>query len=202
MESDGAGIFNIRSNFDENALTCDSLRKCCEIGNIKEEIPGLNMPDSCGYRNTNGLGYFSFGKQKESQYGEFPWTIAVLKRISSSTNMLSIYMGGGSLIHPQIVLTTAHNLNDTNPNNLFARGGEWNTQTTDEMLPHQERDVQGVTKHRDFTRKNLHNDIALIFLVKPFDLKPHINTICLPKTNYQLSNQKCVASGWGKDQVR
>lgn len=202
MENDGAGIFNIRSNMEEQFLPCESLRQCCEIENIKEEIPQLETPKACGYRNAEGLGYYSLSQQSESQFGEFPWTIAVLKKYKFEQNMLTVYMGGGSLIHPSIVLTTAHNLNNSNVNDLAVRAGEWNTQSEDEMLPHQERDVQGITYHREFTRHNLQNDIALLFLTKPFMLAPHINTICLPQSSYEYNGEKCFASGWGKDKVR
>jgi plasma kallikrein len=202
MDNDGAGIFNIRSNLDRNFLPCESLRKCCEIDNIKEEIPQFEIPKSCGYRNADGLGYYSFGKQKESQYGEFPWVTATLKRIKFGSSVTTLYMSAGSLIHPSIVLSTAHNLNNTNVNDLLIRAGEWNTQSTDEMFKHQERDVQSVTYHRDFKRINLHNDISIIFLEKPFKLAPHINTICLPQSSYEYSGEKCFASGWGKDEVR
>jgi plasma kallikrein len=202
METDGAGIFNIRSDFDESSVPCKSLRKCCETANINTEQPMVEMSESCGYRNVKGLGHFSFAKQKESQYGEFPWTIAVLKKISIDDEVISLFMGGGSLVHPQVVLTTAHNVNDTNPNDLIVRGGEWNTMTTDEMFMHQERDVQGIVRHKDFKRNNLHNDIMLMFLVKKFDLAPHVNTICLPQPSYRNHGENCFVAGWGKDQVR
>lgn len=202
LEEDGAKLFNIR--IENEALPCESLRTCCEIENIEEKIPDLKVAESCGLRNVDGLGYFSNTKQKESQYGEFPWTMAVLRKLPLDSSMIiMMYMGAGSLIHPSIVLTTSHNLNNTTPNDLAVRGGEWNTMSADEMFPHQDRDVQGVTYHREFNRKNLQNDIALLSLMKPFELAPHINTICLPQLNYKHdSGEKCIATGWGKDKVK
>lgn len=42
------------------------------------------------------------------------------------------------------------------------------------------------------------NDLALMFLTEPFEMMPHINTICLPEAKYK-PNTVCVASGWGKE---
>lgn len=202
LENDGAGIFNIRSSLDEEFLPCESLRQCCEINNIKEETPKVESPKSCGYRNSHGLGYFSMGKNQESQFGEFPWAMAVLKKNYLGSTEIMMFMGGGSLIHPSVVLTTAHNLNNSKSYELAVRGGEWNTQSRDEMFPHQERDVAEIIYHQNFTRSNLQNDIALLFVSKPFELAPHLNTICFPQPNYKQTGGKCFVSGWGKDKVR
>lgn len=158
------------------------------------------MSEKCGYRNADGIGRFALVKHNESQYGEFPWMMAVMRTYKSGANLLSVYISGGSLIHPSIVLTTAHNLNSTDVNLLTVRGGEWNTQTTDEMLKHVVRNVQGISYHEKFTRQNLHNDVALLFLEKPFRIAPHINTVCLPQPDYQNDVNNCFATGWGKEQ--
>lgn len=189
----------MRTNLEEH-VTCESLQHCCETANIRKELPELEVAEKCGYRNVDGLGRFAFVKHNESQYGEFPWMMAVLRKFKSGENYLSVYTAGGSLIHPSIVLTTAHNLNNSDINTLTVRGGEWNTQTSDEMLKHVERKIQGIVYHEKFTRHNLHNDVALLFLEKPFTMMPHINTICLPQPEYQNDGKNCFASGWGKSQ--
>lgn len=123
--------------------------------------------------------------------------MAILERLDFGDNQLLAFLAGGSLIHPLIVLTTAHNLQNASAD-LLVRGGEWNTQSVDEMLPHVERDVLSVSYHNQFVRKNLQNDIALAFLKKPFEIAPHINTICLPELNQPSSASNCIATGWGK----
>lgn len=124
--------------------------------------------------------------------------MAILKSVSVGASEMQVYIAGGSLIHPSIVITTAHNINGTEASALIIRGGEWNTQSFDEMLPYVERKVKLIVNHEKFIRANLQNDIALLFLKEPFEMAPHINTICLPNQDYASTASDCIASGWGK----
>lgn len=63
---------------------------------------------------------------------------------------LNVYVGGGSLIHPSVVLTAAHYV--AVPKTLRVRAGEWDTQTTKEIYPYQDRDVSSVVVHKDFNK--------------------------------------------------
>lgn len=160
----------------------------------------FEIAGECGKRNVDGIGRYAYVKQSEAQFGEFPWMMAVLRKYKVGPSVLKIYIAGGSLIHPSVVLTTAHNLNNTISKFLTVRGGEWNTQSRDEMFEHVERNVKEVTYHNKFTRHNLHNDLALLFLTEPFEMTPHINTVCMPLNEYHSEGVNCYASGWGKEQ--
>lgn len=61
---------------------------------------------------------------------------------------LNVYVGGGSLIHPSIVLTAAHYV-ATAPE-LRVRAGEWDTQNIKEIYPYQDREVESIVVHKDF----------------------------------------------------
>ncbi|XP_025835188.1 phenoloxidase-activating factor 2-like, partial [Agrilus planipennis] len=85
------------------------------------------------------------------------------------------------------------------PSDLKVRVGEWDTQTTRERLPYQERDVVQIVVHEGFRANNLFNDVALLVLASPVDKYDHIGTICLPSQNLQFTSRDCFATGWGKD---
>lgn len=79
------------------------------------------------------------------------------------------------------------------------RAGEWDTQTTRERLPFQERNVANIIVHDQFNPNTVPNDFALLVLEKPIDKLENVGTICLPPQNVRLDSKKCFVSGWGKD---
>lgn len=137
----------------------DVLDVCCPPERetktvIKPPPPAVERPTGCGLRNVNGIDFSLTGNVNgESGFGEFPWTVALLKE---NTECLC----GGSLIHPSVVLTGAHCVFNLTNQNLKIRAGEWDTQTTKERLPFQERNVQTILTHPEFHKKTLANDIV------------------------------------------
>lgn len=195
-ETYGAFQINIRSDIE--TATCESLHTCCDDEHVIDQYSNKEIEnlDVCGVRNVNGIGPLTVASDNETQFGEFPWMMAIIKTEKFGKIFLPIFIAGGSLIHPSIVLTAAHTIqNETG--NLAVRGGEWNTQSFEELFSHEDREVREVIMHPQFVRKNLHNDVALLFTKKPFQILPHINTICLPKHTFKSSG--CIATGWGKD---
>ncbi|KMY92217.1 phenoloxidase-activating factor 2 [Drosophila simulans] len=125
-----------------------------------------------------------------AQNGEFPWTIALFSRGS--------FFGGGSLIAPGVVLTAAHLLLSKTSHEIVVRAGEWDMASVDEPQRHQERRVVRVARHEDFQYKTGANDIALLYLDSPFELKDDIQSICLPLQGAFIDQTHCLVSGWGK----
>ncbi len=78
------------------------------------------------------------------------------------------------------------------------RAGEWDTQTKDEIFPHQDRYVSEIVIHEEYYKGGLFNDIALLFLDKPVEIAENVNTVCLPPQDYVFDGSRCFASGWGK----
>ena len=50
----------------------------------------------------------AFGQATQAQFGEFPWMTAVLQTEFVGSEEVNLYVCGGSLIFPDVVLTAAH----------------------------------------------------------------------------------------------
>lgn len=79
------------------------------------------------------------------------------------------------------------------------RAGEWDTQTNNEIYPHQDRTVQKVIIHENYYAGALFNDFAILILSEPVNLIDNVDLVCLPERNDIFDNSQCFASGWGKD---
>ncbi|KAF5276066.1 hypothetical protein FQA39_LY00862 [Lamprigera yunnana] len=197
---DGFGIIDIR--IDDGP--CDYLSVCCgKDETVTEPLtpkPDIDRP-GCGRRNPQGVGFRITGaNDHEAQFGEFPWMVALLREesIEGNPKKLLIYQCGGSLIHPQVVLTAAHCVHDKTKQYKI-RAGEWDTQTKNELYPHQDRDVKQVISHKNYYAGALFYDFALLILESPLEITENVDVACLPEANMNVDNLRCLASGWGKD---
>ncbi|KAH8377406.1 hypothetical protein KR093_005354, partial [Drosophila rubida] len=166
-------------------------------------IPQIAKPDEeyvsrgCGYSNPKGLQLtLQNNVQHEAQFGEFPWMISITETTCNSCN--SKPQGGGSLLAPNVVLTTAHKIANVSVEHLRVRAGEWDQLSTAEPLEHQDRLVAKKILHPSFNSVSGAYDAALLILKTPFELSPHIDTICLPARAENLAPSRCIVTGWGK----
>lgn len=196
--TDGKGLIDIRVKEDECS---DALEVCCknplDINN--KVMPTPQGRRGCGHRNEQGIGFRITGDEdNEAQFGEFPWMIGIIEKEDNNL----VYKCGGSLIHQQVVLTTAHCVINKSPvkTELYARAGEWDTQTTHELYGHQQMRVNDIIIHEKYYSAALYNDIALLVLKEPFKFADNVDIICLPRGLHDVSNSRnCFASGWGKN---
>jgi len=206
--TDGAGLIDIRNGFGslnaEDGKCPGFLDVCCKDPDFVPPPPPVKQyKTKCGQRHQNGLGARIQGfKESESQMGEWPHMCAVLKetRIGDS-DPVNVYQCGGSLISPGVVLTAAHCVDKSRDDvsGLKVRCGEWDTQTTNEPYPHQDRSVKALRLHPEYEGRNLFNDFAVLFLESNFDLDINLDSVCLPEPEETFDGTTCFATGWGKD---
>ena len=111
----------------------------------------------------------------------------------------------------------------------MVRCGDWNVQGNEEFRSHQNRAIDDVIIHPEYStgataNTQVHNNFAILHIDKEFDLmSEHINHVCLPenpdqRTGIYISDNKsgdyykiissligqykeknCFAMGWGKE---
>ncbi|XP_050425771.1 phenoloxidase-activating factor 2-like isoform X2 [Adelges cooleyi] len=210
INTDGTGLIDIRFVPDPIRIKdgpCSNYLEVCCNNPISPSETTTQSPTSyketyagCGHWNSGGVGFRITGhSNNEAQFGEFPWMVAILKE--DHINQGKAYVCGGSLIHPSVVLTAYHCLHDhiKDQAKLVIRAGEWDSQTENELFPHQDGRVLKIVQHEKYYGGALYNDVALIFLKDPFMLKENVGTICLPSQDFYFQTERCFASGWGKD---
>ncbi|KAH8334350.1 hypothetical protein KR059_009132, partial [Drosophila kikkawai] len=153
----------------------------------------LLQATGCGKYNLNGLDRKIGLIPGSARPGEFPWIVAVLDRRDGLTR----YIGGGSLIATNVVLTAVHILNGTVENDLLVRAGEWNVSTTEEFYRHVDLGVEKVISHGQFNSYTGEYDIALLILKARFPVQANIRTVCLPSERTSFVGRHCFFNGWG-----
>ncbi|XP_017835948.1 phenoloxidase-activating factor 2 isoform X2 [Drosophila busckii] len=181
------------------------LFRCCAVD---QQVDHSDSPyvqklkdfkyQGCGYSNAKGLipdqDNYEYPKDV-ALFAEFPWMMVLM----TGRNR---YLCGGTLIHPQLVLTSAHNIANQTVDTLLARAGEWDLNSIDEPHEHQTRRIKQIIRHAEFEPERYYNDIALLVLDEPLTMQPHIQPLCLPPTESpevqaQLRDGQCFATGWG-----
>lgn len=200
-------ISKLSENFDANSATgqtCNGPDEVCcrppETADYDDDIDSQpQMQVGCGYQPAQDVFESRIAGGDKSKSGEFPWMMAILQRISDNRYQ---YAAGGSLVHPSIVMTTAHSVASIPMDKLIVRAGGWDIQSESTNAGHQDRTVKRIIYHSLYNNRTLTNDIALLVLDRPFQIGSSINTICLPPSNvFTEPGVRCMATGWGRNRL-
>ncbi|CAH0584212.1 unnamed protein product [Chrysodeixis includens] len=175
---------------------CRQNQVCCR----RPLQPQAANKGQCGIRHSQGIN----GRVKtpayvdgESEFGEYPWQTAILKKDPKE----SVYVCGGTLIDGLHIMTAAHCVKSYKGFELRVRLGEWDVNRDVEFYPYVERDIVSVHVHPLFYAGTLDNDLAILKMDHPVEWTkyPHISPACLPDKYSDYSGQRCWTTGWGKD---
>ncbi|CAG9574872.1 unnamed protein product [Danaus chrysippus] len=196
VKPDATKSFTLREK-----ATCNNSEVCCPRNKTRTVSTMQPIPlNGCGLSNPGSIPYQKPADPGFAAFGEFPWMIAVIKRMSGIRVFDDKYAAGGALIHPSVVITAAHKVKDYEPQELMARAGEYDTRSTSEIFSHQERGVRKIVPHQQFFEVHVHYDVSLLILSAPFDLMdgPHIGIACLA-SRLPPPGTICYSMGWGQD---
>ncbi|XP_044249500.1 phenoloxidase-activating factor 2-like isoform X2 [Drosophila takahashii] len=154
------------------------------------QIPKSGEIGQKGLSNPLGLDLTKCVTDEQAKPGQYPWVVALFNG--------SQYWSGGSLISAGVVLTAAHRVWSMKPDQIVVRAGEWDIESETESFRSEERDVERIVVHESFDYLTGGNNLALLFLKTPFELKNHIRPIGLPQSIGSLNGRRCTAAGWGK----
>ncbi|XP_055321377.1 inactive serine protease scarface [Sitodiplosis mosellana] len=155
-----------------------------------------NQLGVCAVRDQTGLPRGN--GPNEAAFGEFPWQAMILRE---STKTI---LCGGAIIEPTLVATAAHCVEGLRTHDVLIKGGEWKLGSTEEPKPFQTVRVKAITMHPAYQPTNLESDVALLHLENPLKYDQHIGQICLDESELEPtgSDEECVTSGWGKEQIK
>ncbi|XP_065201385.1 putative uncharacterized protein DDB_G0282133 isoform X2 [Planococcus citri] len=144
---------------------------------------------------------------QNSEYGQWPWHVALFMRDEVNPSKSS-YICGGSLVSKNRVITAAHCVSLSgnrivNPNSLTAYMGKYNI-NTDESTS-QKRTVSALKVNPEYNKANFHNDIAILSLKDDVEFTNYVRPICLWEATdgvQDVVGQNGIVVGWGYNEYQ
>ncbi|XP_054715340.1 transmembrane protease serine 9-like [Uloborus diversus] len=206
---DGQGFCQITLLPDINLRGTRELRKIsvlqlvtliCAVGSIfGSSIPRRNKNDpltleGCGYGLYPASGGDRIVGGEAARHGQYPWTVSMHRQDNDFRHWC-----GGSILNEMWVVTAAHCIKFRNEPwryEIFAGMQKLSDKYGRTVRRHK---VSKVYVHENFNGRSFENDIALLKLKEPLNIKHsggYINGICLPE-NRDDPTGFVRATGWG-----
>ncbi|XP_078491103.1 uncharacterized protein LOC100175024 [Ciona intestinalis] len=103
---------------------------------------------------------------------------------------------GGTLIASNLVLTTAHCIQNVNPSQVTVTLGVSNFLDTSNVH-RQTFSISKFERHPDFDSLRLQNDVAILWLSTPAIIGLYVAPICMPNGQVPPDGEKCWTTGYG-----
>ncbi|XP_066556552.1 trypsin-2 [Amia ocellicauda] len=124
----------------------------------------------------------------------WPWQVSV--------GVVNEHICGGTVIHPEWILTAAHcvyGFEKKYLDLLVVVAGDHDITTKDPE--EQKRSVKEVILHPGYNDISLDYDVALLQLATPLVYNNYVHPVCLPSKSQEVNySGSCTVSGWGSKQ--
>ncbi|KAK7096036.1 trypsin-like [Littorina saxatilis] len=170
---------------------CGFLSQCCyndvPSGHVQStSAPGSHpSSNSCGVSAVNDHHRIVGGHS--AQAGEYPWQVSLMYN--------GQHLCGGTLIDSHHVVTAAHCFEDTYLDYWTVGLGLTDISYVSHSNKH---GVAHISVHGSYDKNTHHNDIALVVLSSPVDIRGQsVRPACLPQSGESFESRYCTVTGWG-----
>lgn len=188
-----------------NSLSRLSLKKSAgKPSPDKESLDTISFAPYCGIRPISPPSKARIVGGEEAWLGQFPWQMQLLVKPSNKETFR--FQCGGTLVANNLIITAAHCVTTTDTESYSIVAGKQKQDPSYKSCNEHHYRVKKIVVHPSYNRRNLQNDIALVWVESKYNQSVHftdyIQPACLPNQNSDPSTiykigQHGTVSGWG-----
>lgn len=164
---------------------CGVRKYCCNA----EGTSSLPDEGKCGLKIAKIEATIVNGINTER--GDWPWMAALF--------IGNTFLCGGSLIHPQFVLTAGHCVEPYRKSKITVKLGDYRVNSEEDGEQHFPAKQYIIhPQYKYIPKRIIENDIAVIKLGRRAYMTDLVQQICLPDPNEEFIGDSAFVTGWGK----
>ncbi|XP_024083714.1 modular serine protease-like isoform X2 [Cimex lectularius] len=176
--------------------------KCTISGQWEETLPTC-IPE-CGIVNKRDSVELTISGGKRAKYGKYPWHVGVFKLFSYNDSYVNVC--GGTIIHPNLVLTAAHCLVDKNnkvinASEVVVAAGKFKRNLKDHEEAQQTTGVRDIIIPESYAgfKSRFEHDIAVLNLAETLALNDFVLPACIDWQRQGIYSLNALGTivGWG-----